>query len=301
MVDYKKVNEKITAAQIPYHTYTPESEKPVTSILKGLAPNITEEKVKNALIENQLKVIEVKQFIKKVVGERDKVLYVKLPVFAIKFDKETKICHIKNVRKLCWCKMSWHKSYNSKSVTQCYKCQSFGHIAKNCFRKKVCAICSLDHNTRNCRNLNVKKCANCDKNHQANDPACEFYEKFVNRKKDNNNKYEFRPASSWSRNSSSGKTTTNNQQEGELMNYSRATQGGNSFSGNNNQNNKPKSDGENGESCHSTLNDIKDILKELNFSKILNIVKKTVHNIKSCNDGISKITCFFEGLIEIFE
>ena len=37
LADYKIVCKKMSAAEVPYHTYTPQSEKPVFSILKGLA------------------------------------------------------------------------------------------------------------------------------------------------------------------------------------------------------------------------------------------------------------------------
>lgn len=65
MADYKKVSDKMSAAQVPYHTYTPDNEKPVTSILKGLATNVSESEVKADLIDKNIKVLEVKQFVKK--------------------------------------------------------------------------------------------------------------------------------------------------------------------------------------------------------------------------------------------
>lgn len=180
--DYKAVCEKITTAQVPFHTYTPENEKPVTTILKGLASNISEEEVKTDLLEKHLKVIEVNQFVKKVIDQDNKIIDVKLPIFCIKLEKGTSIAEIKNIKTVCWCKIKWEKSFSSKVVTQCYKCQSFGHIAKNCFKKEVCAICFSEHNTLNCTNLNKLKCANCDENHKANDPACAVYQKMSQKK-----------------------------------------------------------------------------------------------------------------------
>lgn len=61
-------------------------------------------------------------------------------------------------------------------VTRCYKCQKFGHIAKNCFRTfQVCSICSGDHSFNQCPNSAVKKCANCSGPHSANDRECPRY------------------------------------------------------------------------------------------------------------------------------
>lgn len=64
--DYRVMREKIAAAQVEHHTYSLNSEKPVISILKGLPPNVTELEIKEELEqEHNLKVIEVKQFVKK--------------------------------------------------------------------------------------------------------------------------------------------------------------------------------------------------------------------------------------------
>lgn len=103
MVDYKKVCDKISAAMVSYHTYTPESEKPIRSILKGLASNITEDEVKADLMEKNLRITEVKQFIKKVAEQNGQVTEVKLPIFSIKFDQNTKVAEFKKVRYVCWC------------------------------------------------------------------------------------------------------------------------------------------------------------------------------------------------------
>lgn len=267
MSDYQKVSDKIAAAQIPYHTYTPDSEKPVTSILKGLASNITEDEVKNDLKENHLKVIEVKQFIKKVLKDDNTVISIKLPVFSVKFDKETKINEFKSVRKVCWCKVSWHKSFSSNSVTQCYKCQSFGHIAKNCFRKEVCVICSGGHNTRECKNTKEVKCANCGKSHQANDASYEYYERVARRRNLNNNNRDNRPnlSRAWAGTPHREKTATNSPKEGEKPSYSEASQGKGKFSGNNNHDNNrnKKNNNVNGDILFSMFNDIKNIFNDL--------------------------------------
>ena len=52
---------------------------------------------------------------------------------------------------MCFVKIRWEKNNNTKNVTQCYKCQSFGHIAKNCFREVVCPKCSKNHNVGECQ------------------------------------------------------------------------------------------------------------------------------------------------------
>lgn len=181
--DYSVMREKIEAAQVSFHTYSLSTEKPVISILKGLPPNITAPEIKEELEnEHKLKVLEVKQFIKKQ-DKNGKVSEIKLPIYCVKFENNTQIADVKKVRVLCWCRISWERNFSSSSVTQCYKCQAFGHIAKNCFRQVVCANCAEAHNTSDCTTKDLKKCINCGGEHKANDVECEAYIRSVNRKK----------------------------------------------------------------------------------------------------------------------
>lgn len=48
-------------------------------------------------------------------------------------------------------------------------------------------------------------------------------------------------------------------------------------------------------------NDFKNMLNDINFGRIFNIFKETMKKVNLCNDGISKISCLIEGVMEIFE
>jgi hypothetical protein len=52
-------------------------------------------------------------------------------------------------------------------ITQCFKCQGYGHRAAHCRGKETCAKCSKDHSTKECPNDVDIKCVNCGDNHQA--------------------------------------------------------------------------------------------------------------------------------------
>ena len=84
------------------------------------------------------------------------------------------------------------------------------------------------------------------------------------------------------------------------MTYSEVIQGRKNFQSRNNQDYSEKDDA-NDESSSSSWSDAKAFFKNLNFKKIINIVKKTIHKINTCNDTRSKISCIFEGIFEIFE
>lgn len=74
------------------------------------------------------------------------------------------------------------------SITRCYKCCKFGHIASNCnLNYYVCPLCSEHHTQKECKS-EIRKCVNCcelrhkkDANvsvdHSVFDKECHFYNK----------------------------------------------------------------------------------------------------------------------------
>ena len=65
---------------------------------------------------------------------------------------------------------------NRFRIIQCYKCQKFGHMRKNCTSKtEICRFCSMNHESKNCnhrRNTSMYKCGNCGLNHSSTYYGC---------------------------------------------------------------------------------------------------------------------------------
>ena len=63
-------------------------------------------------------------------------------------------------------------------VTQCYKCQKFGHTNRECAANadhQVCRYCTENHDSKNCPhkgNIQRYKCANCGLNHSSTYSKC---------------------------------------------------------------------------------------------------------------------------------
>lgn len=297
--DYTILREKITAAQVSYHTYTLDKDKPVVSILKGLPGNISALEIKDEIErEHSLKVTEVKQFIKKV--NTDGVSNeIRIPIYCVKFEKNTKIADVKKIRNLCWCKVHWEKNVPSNLITQCFKCQGFGHIAKNCFRKECCGICAGVHNTLMCLPGSIVKCSNCGGDHRATDSNCEVYMRAASRKQPtkSSSKENFFPNVVPNKYQS---TTNTGVSAG--VSFASAVRGGKSADQNqNNQKGRSTSTNrDNAGSIGDLLADLKSFFKDFNFQKTIDIVRNTLEKIKNCDDGISKFMCIVEAGIEIF-
>src|SRR5579871_2901786 len=68
------------------------------------------------------------------------------------------------------------RPYDSKCrVTQCFKCQRFGHTTRACSSPPKCGHCAEDHDTRDCQNNTQAKCTNCGQKHKAWDRTCRMY------------------------------------------------------------------------------------------------------------------------------
>lgn len=51
--------------------------------------------------------------------------------------------------------------FDDFNLNICYKCSKFGHSSKYCRSTATCGICSGNHLTKECQNLNEVKCCNC--------------------------------------------------------------------------------------------------------------------------------------------
>lgn len=301
--DYNKMREKIAAAQVQYHTYSLDSEKPITTILKGLPNNITIEEILQDLAEKNLQVIEVKQFLKKVETTPGCFKEYKLPIYRVRFHENTKVADFKKYRSVCFCKISWEKNLRKKLVTQCFKCQSFGHIAKNCFKNEICANCADKHNTKECSNPKNYKCANCSGPHPSYDTECQHYKKIIAAKSNvMRNRFDpmfidddIRSCSSANTVMQSRDVDSRNSKPStsfERPKYSRVVDAGK---------NKQHMEENNDSSVSSIFQELKTLFKSINFNRILVILKKVNKDLKKCNDTMSKFSCLLEGLAEIFD
>jgi hypothetical protein len=79
-------------------------------------------------------------------------------------------------------------------VIRCFKCQGYGHFARDCNLKDMCVNCGEEHKTKNCQTPDHNNCVNCKRynervkaplsrtniKHKANDQCCPSYQRVNN-------------------------------------------------------------------------------------------------------------------------
>jgi hypothetical protein len=65
---------------------------------------------------------------------------------------------------------------HQRSVLQCYRCQTFGHVASACSNEEKCRNCGESHNSKDCT-TDTPVCANCSGPHAASDHVCPALDK----------------------------------------------------------------------------------------------------------------------------
>ena len=144
----------------------PEKVHKVVAI--GVHQTISEEDIKTELAKNNVKINKVQRL--KFNGQPTRKV-------AIQFENEQDMkialfsgIYFGRMRIRC-------ETYRTTApVTQCYKCQGFNHLAKDCKNGQKCVRCAGPHKSTECPDKNkeslIVKCSNCNGNHVAASKEC---------------------------------------------------------------------------------------------------------------------------------
>lgn len=286
--EYKKVVEYYKKGKAGFHTYTAQQEKTHAFVLKGLCQTKTIEELKEELI---LQKINVKNIFKmKGTPEHS-------PAYLIVTDALTKITDLqRKVKVIDFTIIRWERHYNSKVITQCHRCQRWGHATSNCFTEPACLKCGDDHLTRECtKPLNTPpKCANCREAHLSNSTTCRFYIKALERTKYNSNRQENQqqktyipappPRENFWENRKSNTTINNNQDTSPTEpNRSTDTQHARGI-------NKVSADSQN--NFEQLTYEVNKLNTLINIDKMLNLIRILNNKLVECKDNMSRFITF---------
>lgn len=178
--DFNAIKQKLYASKTPFFTYTLKKERSTKIVLKGFHNSFSPLEVKEALIANNVPVIEVFPMFKK--GR------IPIDMFLVILSQSAKINEITSSIKCVLNQPIQWEAFERRNIgTQCRKCQQFGHAASNCGMEYRCVKCTHKHNPNECllEDNSLACCVNCKENHTANDRNCKVYKEYVSKIKKN--------------------------------------------------------------------------------------------------------------------
>lgn len=179
--DYQKIRDLLTSKNLKYFTYTPKELKPVSLILRGVDSEFSEEEVKEAFLQEQpdLPILKISRYNTPTSSRMGK----QLDLFLVQLKQSGNTKDLTAIKYLLNQRIQWENILN-RSITQCRRCQRYGHISVNCNLAYRCVKCPLSHTPGQCnrtdRNEGQPYCVNCAQHgHPANFGQCPKYLEFL--------------------------------------------------------------------------------------------------------------------------
>ena len=171
--DKKNLIAKLQSQQIGYHTFTDQADKPTYFLLKGFYQAPCEE-VLSLLKAAAVPAIKVTDFIR-----NDNYV-----IFLAHFDKSINLNLLNHSHKhVDGIVVKWDVLRKSnKKVTQCFRCQQWGHSAVNCGLTPRCVKCNEAHEKGSCPRTTRDgdpTCCNCGGPHASNHRGCPAYKQHL--------------------------------------------------------------------------------------------------------------------------
>lgn len=180
--DYSEIQKYLESKEIQFYAYTLKEDKPKKLCLKGIDKSYDVTDIYNDILKLTSEVIKVVQL--KSLKDKKEMLNVYLVYFKSVCDINV---IVKTIRYLCDHKIKWEPYHKSRKnmVTQCSKCQRFGHASNNCNHPYRCIKCTEVHEVNQCKitKEDKPKCVNCSLEHPANYRNCKAYKEYIAAKK----------------------------------------------------------------------------------------------------------------------
>lgn len=172
--EYAQYIDKVDKDGVDFHTYSTRDEKHHAFVIRGLDKSVETEDVKASLTDTLHEKLVAVYKMKNTNG-----------LFLIITQSGLKVQYLNNsCRYVCHTRIFWERQQSSKKrITQCRRCQQWGHATANCHAKEKCVKCAENHWSRECTRVNKDdpnttifiKCANCGGPHLAMSTECPTY------------------------------------------------------------------------------------------------------------------------------
>ncbi|GIY88012.1 nucleic-acid-binding protein from transposon X-element [Caerostris darwini] len=168
------ITRYLDATNVHYYIITPKGLRPVKAVLRGLPISYDLEVIKTELTDLNFQVINIYQLKK-----RDQAR-TPMPLFQIQLAPTENVEDIWQLDSLLFTKITVEKYNNKGGISQCHRCQLFGHSSINCKLPIKCVKCAGHHLTKDCTittHTDTPVCANCQGSHPASYRGCPKFPK----------------------------------------------------------------------------------------------------------------------------
>jgi hypothetical protein len=161
--DHEKIKKGLAVNNKEFHSYTPKDNIIKKSVIKGLPANMDVEDIKEDLQQQGLPVAKVV------------AMKTQRPLYLVTYESAPKTELLKMIRCVCLVHITIEIYRTKGKITQCFRCQQYGHASRNCNRMPRCVKCPKNHDTKDCERKDrttPATCTGCGGAHPANFKEC---------------------------------------------------------------------------------------------------------------------------------
>lgn len=174
--DFRTIVAFLKQQGATYYTYQLTEDKPFRVVIRGLHPSIEAGQITEDLTSKGFSVRSVTNVI-----SREKV---PLPLFFIDLERTANVEGIYSLGQMLFTKIKVEEPRRNRHVSQCHRCQQYGHTRHYCTLPPRCVRCGDGHFSNECTKTRLEpaKCALCKENHPSSYKGCMAYRDLQNRR-----------------------------------------------------------------------------------------------------------------------
>lgn len=172
--DYRAVVKHLSKIGLQFHCYQLKEDKPYRVCVKGLHSSTDVDQIKSDICLKGHTVVNVFNPLSRI----DKT---PLNIFFVDLAQATNNKQVHDLRIIARqrCTVELPRKFND--LTQCHRCQEFGHTQRYCHKAPRCVRCAGQHSSKDCLRARDQPpiCAHCEEQHPANYRGCLVYKRLL--------------------------------------------------------------------------------------------------------------------------
>lgn len=166
MPDYQAAIRMLEDNKAHYHTYSAGGKKTHAFVLRGMSKNHSENQIFDFIKANSPVDIQ-KVYKMRTLGS---------PLFLVVTGANWTISKLqKEIPHVLRTAVQWENRRSNNPITQCRRCQTWGHSMAHCTRTIRCSKCAGNHFIQQCTHQGPPTCANCKNEHRSFSRQCPIY------------------------------------------------------------------------------------------------------------------------------